>query len=94
MIGPSGVLQKKTRILVTNAITYLPHADQIIVLKDGRISEIGTYQQLIDRNGAFADFMETHLNKEKEALGEEEEEGSGAEDEVFEGKAGEGKCCL
>lgn len=61
VIGPTGILQKKTRILVTHGITYLPKVDHIIVLKDGEVSEFGTYNQLLEKKGAFADFLLQHL---------------------------------
>jgi ATP-binding cassette subfamily C (CFTR/MRP) protein 1 len=50
-------LRKKTRILVTHGIGYLPQMDQIVVLKDGKISEIGTYDELMNNRGAFAEFL-------------------------------------
>ena len=31
--------------------------DQIVVLKDGKISEIGTYEELMGNRGAFAEFL-------------------------------------
>jgi len=31
---------------------------------DGKISEVGTYQELLDRKGAFADFLYTYLETE------------------------------
>ena len=31
--------------------------DQIVVLKDGKISEMGTYQELMGNRGAFAEFL-------------------------------------
>ena len=31
--------------------------DQILVLKDGQISEIGTYEELMKNRGVFADFL-------------------------------------
>ena len=43
VIGPKGALRKKTRVLVTHAISFLPEMDQIVVMKDGKISELGTY---------------------------------------------------
>jgi ABC-type bacteriocin/lantibiotic exporter with double-glycine peptidase domain len=43
------MLKKKTRVLVTHGIAFLPQVDQIIVMKDGRISETGTYQELLDK---------------------------------------------
>ncbi|ODM88253.1 Multidrug resistance-associated protein 1, partial [Orchesella cincta] len=61
MLGPQGLLAGKTRLLVTHGITYLPQTDHIIVLKDGQISEEGTYKQLLAKKGAFADFLVQHL---------------------------------
>ncbi|XP_015591556.1 multidrug resistance-associated protein 1 isoform X6 [Cephus cinctus] len=63
VIGPSGLLKKKTRILVTHGITYLPEVDNIIVLKDGEITESGTYKQLLEKKGAFAEFLVQHLQE-------------------------------
>ncbi|XP_054263384.1 multidrug resistance-associated protein 1 isoform X4 [Macrosteles quadrilineatus] len=63
VIGPKGLLKRKTRILVTHAITYLPEADLILVLKDGKISESGTYKQLLAQKGAFADFLVQYLQE-------------------------------
>ena len=61
VIGPKGALRKKTRILVTHGITFLSEMDQIVVLKDGKISEIGTYQELMNNKGAFAEFLVEQL---------------------------------
>ena len=33
----------------------------IVVLKDGAISEVGTYQELLDKKGAFSEFLTTHM---------------------------------
>ncbi|XP_053980762.1 multidrug resistance-associated protein 1 isoform X1 [Hylaeus volcanicus] len=63
VIGSSGLLKKKTRILVTHGITYLPEVDNIIVLKDGEITEIGSYKQLLEKRGAFAEFLVQHLQE-------------------------------
>jgi len=49
VIGPNGMLAKKTRLFVTHGITYLPQTDNIIVIKDGEISECGTYNELLQR---------------------------------------------
>lgn len=63
VIGPQGVLGRKTRVLVTHGITYLPQTDKIIVIKDGTVSETGTYQQLLDKKGAFSDFLMQHITE-------------------------------
>ncbi|CAG7834455.1 unnamed protein product, partial [Allacma fusca] len=38
--------------------------DQIIVLKNGRISEIGAYQELLDKQGEFSEFVTQYSNSE------------------------------
>ncbi|XP_049760897.1 ATP-binding cassette sub-family C member 6 isoform X2 [Elephas maximus indicus] len=57
VIGPGGLLQGTTRILVTHALHVLPQADQIVVLEDGAIAEMGSYQELLHRNGALVDLL-------------------------------------
>ena len=51
VIGPKGMLRDKTRVLVTHRISFLPQVDEIIVLKDGIISESGSYEELLKRKG-------------------------------------------
>ena len=62
----TGLLKKKTRILVTHAISYLSKVDSIVVIKDGTISEMGTYKELMDKKGDFAEYLIQHLREEKE----------------------------
>uniref|UniRef100_K1QJA3 Multidrug resistance-associated protein 1 n=1 Tax=Magallana gigas TaxID=29159 RepID=K1QJA3_MAGGI len=63
VIGPTGVLKDKTRVLVTHGIHWLPSVDQIFVLSDGQISENGTYDELLDHAGPFAEFLENVKNQ-------------------------------
>ncbi|KFQ30724.1 Multidrug resistance-associated protein 1, partial [Merops nubicus] len=65
VIGPKGILKKKTRVLVTHAINYLPQMDTILVMSDGEISEMGSYQELLKQDGAFAEFLRTYANAEQ-----------------------------
>uniref|UniRef100_A0A8B9RLN9 ABC-type glutathione-S-conjugate transporter n=1 Tax=Astyanax mexicanus TaxID=7994 RepID=A0A8B9RLN9_ASTMX len=65
VIGPKGVLRDKTRVLVTHGTSFLPQADLILVLVDGEITESGSYQELLNRNGAFADFIRTFASSER-----------------------------
>lgn len=53
LIGPDGLLGDKTRLLVTHGIHHLEHVDQIVLLKDGAVNEVGEYQQLMNAHGAF-----------------------------------------
>ena len=54
VIGPEGLLAGKTRIVVTNAVNFLAQVDEILVIKDGEIAERGTYQELLNQQGPFA----------------------------------------
>uniref|UniRef100_A0A8D3DU69 ABC-type glutathione-S-conjugate transporter n=1 Tax=Scophthalmus maximus TaxID=52904 RepID=A0A8D3DU69_SCOMX len=65
VIGPKGVLRDKTRILVTHGMSFLPQADLILVMVDGAITESGSYQELLSRHGAFADFIHTFASTER-----------------------------
>ena len=71
VIGPTGLLRHKTRVLVTHGVHFLPQVDEIVVVKDGRISETGSYQELMRSKGAFSEFLIEHLS---ERQGEEQEE--------------------
>ena len=66
IIGPEGLLKRKTRVLCTNSVAYLSEMDQIFVMKDGRISEQGTYHELLAEQGEFADFLVQYLTEEGE----------------------------
>ncbi|XP_033169240.1 multidrug resistance-associated protein 1 isoform X19 [Drosophila mauritiana] len=71
VIGPKGMLARKSRVLVTHGVTFLPQVDSIYVMKMGEISESGTFDQLVKNKGAFADFIIQHLqegNEEEEEL--------------------------
>uniref|UniRef100_A0A2K5TTE3 ATP-binding cassette sub-family C member 6 n=1 Tax=Macaca fascicularis TaxID=9541 RepID=A0A2K5TTE3_MACFA len=58
VIGPGGLLQGTTRILVTHALHILPQADWIVVLADGAIAEMGSYQELLQRKGALMGLLD------------------------------------
>ncbi|NXU19083.1 MRP1 protein, partial [Pardalotus punctatus] len=58
LIGPSGLLKSKTRILVTHNLSLLPHTDLIIVMEEGRITQMGTYQKLMSRRANFAELVQ------------------------------------
>ncbi|XP_041353920.1 multidrug resistance-associated protein 1-like isoform X2 [Gigantopelta aegis] len=61
VIGDTGVLRGKTRVFVTHGLQWLPKVDTIVVLIDGRVSEIGSYDDLLDHNGPFAQFLRMYL---------------------------------
>lgn len=63
VISNNGLLRNKTRVLVTNRVACLPDVDEIIVMKDGQISERGSLTELVNSKGAFADFIAEYLEQ-------------------------------
>ncbi|XP_078381397.1 ATP-binding cassette sub-family C member 3-like [Oculina patagonica] len=72
VIGPKGILRTKTRVLVTHNVSFLPQVDKIIVLKDGTISEEGTYAELMASGGDFSEFVTTYTAKQQRLEQEEQ----------------------
>ncbi|XP_063171212.1 ATP-binding cassette sub-family C member 6 isoform X2 [Candoia aspera] len=63
VLGPNGLLKEKTCILVTSTIHVLPKVDNVIVIENGEVSEMGSWQELVQK-GAFADFLRSQHNTE------------------------------
>jgi ATP-binding cassette, subfamily C (CFTR/MRP), member 1 len=59
VLGPSGLLNSKCRILATNAIAVLGDADFIYQLKHGEIAESGTFRQVMAMKGGIADLIKS-----------------------------------
>ncbi|XP_037804336.1 multidrug resistance-associated protein 1-like [Penaeus monodon] len=72
VIGPQGILRGKTRLLVTHSVTFLPCVDEVVVMRDGRVVERGSYPELVAKQGDFANFVLQHINDANDEEGEEE----------------------
>ena len=67
VLGPNGLLNGKTRILATNSINVLREADFICLLRDQRILEKGTYDQLMAMKGEIANLIKTSSSEEEDS---------------------------
>ena len=47
-----------TRIVIAHRLSTIRHCDRILVLDGGRVIEEGSYDQLIAKNGCFAELVE------------------------------------
>ncbi|XP_053376881.1 multidrug resistance-associated protein 1-like [Mercenaria mercenaria] len=72
VLSENGLLRNKTRVLVTHGITWLPRVDKIFVIEHGEISETGTYEQLMENKGAFAEFIQKYKQEENNSDDEED----------------------
>lgn len=50
-----------TRIVIAHRLSTIRHCDRIIVLDGGRIVEDGTYEDLIEKNGYFAELVSRQM---------------------------------
>jgi ATP-binding cassette subfamily B protein len=62
------VMAGRTTILISHRISTVRHADRIAVLVRGRIAELGTHEELIERNGYYASLFQKQLLEEELAV--------------------------
>nr|XP_035948566.1 multidrug resistance-associated protein 1-like isoform X4 [Halichoerus grypus] len=65
VIGSSGILKNKTRILVTHDLTLLPQMDLIVVMESGRVAHMGTYQELLSKTRNLTNLLQAFSEREK-----------------------------
>ncbi|OJD38972.1 abc metal ion transporter [Diplodia corticola] len=70
VLGPHGLLASRTRILATNSIPVLMEANYVHLLRDGKVIEHGTYEQLMAMKGEIANLIRTAHNEDSEDDGE------------------------
>ena len=59
------ILRQRTTILISHRVSTVQHADQIVVLREGRIVERGTHTELLVRGGYYADLYHKQLLEEE-----------------------------
>ena len=52
------VAESRTTIMIAHRLSTIVDADQIVVLDQGRVAERGTHEELLDRNGLYAELWQ------------------------------------
>lgn len=64
-----GLLGYSTRVLVTHQLQYLPAADVVVVMSEGCILDVGTYDELVERGVDLTAFASKGEDVDEEAPG-------------------------
>jgi subfamily B ATP-binding cassette protein MsbA len=59
------LMEGRTTLVIAHRLSTIERASRIVVLVDGGVVEVGTHQELIEKNGAYANLY--HLQFAKEA---------------------------
>ncbi len=57
------IIRSHTSILIAHRLSTILAADEILVVKDGRIVEHGTHQALVNQGGVYSELYETQFSK-------------------------------
>src|SRR5213593_1067426 len=59
------LMEGKTVLIISHRLALIQRADVIFVLRDGRIIERGTHEELLERAGLYSEFYEIQFKKEE-----------------------------
>jgi ABC-type bacteriocin/lantibiotic exporter with double-glycine peptidase domain len=52
---------KATRIIVAHRLSTIRNCDRIIVMDEGRIAEMGTFEELVEKGGIFSELVKRQV---------------------------------
>ena len=61
------LMQNRTTIVIAHRLSTIEKADRIVVMQKGRIAEIGTHRELLEKNGVYANLYHIQFAPEAES---------------------------
>ena len=61
------LVEERTSILIAHRLSTILAADEILVIKDGKIAERGTHENLVKAGGVYTELYETQFKRGKAA---------------------------
>ena len=68
------LMQNRTSIVIAHRLSTIMKAEKIVVIADGHVAELGTHQELLEKNGIYRELYETQFRQVLEMQGLEEKE--------------------
>ncbi|GMR31872.1 hypothetical protein PMAYCL1PPCAC_02067 [Pristionchus mayeri] len=68
VIGPHGILRKKTRLFVTHGLTFLKETDKVVIMQDGSITHVDRFDVLVENEAVSHMLKETEQVQRKEDM--------------------------
>ena len=68
----------KTLLVIAHRLSTIVDADNIVVIKDGNIEEMGTHDKLLAKNGLYSRMWEAHISARDTDSNEENAKGGAA----------------
>ncbi len=59
------LMKDRTSIVIAHRLSTIRHADRIAVLERGRLIELGTHKELLERDGLYAAYLRMQLNPDE-----------------------------
>lgn len=78
VLGDTGLLSSKTKVLATNSINVLSHADSIMMLSEGKIVETGKYVDVLASKGPIFKLLNEFGRKKQDSQTLRDESVSGS----------------
>jgi len=58
-----GTFENRTVVVIAHRLSTIRNADQIVVMNDGRIVEVGNHEQLMERKGNYFSLVKSQIGE-------------------------------